>query len=173
MTALAGSVVLIVFRLADESRAIQSVPWGVIVMVCGGSTLAAVLEHTGGTDRLAELLAQVATPVTAPALVALVCGLVSVYSSTTGVVLPAFLPLVAGLVEHLGGDPLLLASAVVVGGNVSDASPLSTIGALCLASAGADEDRRLLFNRLLAWGLTMPLVAAAAYGFVAAARGGL
>jgi hypothetical protein len=56
---------------------------------------------------------------------------------------------------------------------VADASPLSTIGALCLASAGADEDRRLLFNRLLAWGLTMPLVAAAGYGLVAAIRGGL
>jgi hypothetical protein len=103
---------------------------------------------------------------------ALVCGVVSVYSSTTGVVLPAFLPLVPGLVGRLGGDPLLLASAVVVGGNVADASPLSTIGALCLASAGAD-DRRLLFNRLLAWGLTMPFVAATGYAVVAAVRGGL
>jgi di/tricarboxylate transporter len=173
MTALAGSVALILFRLADENRAIQSVPWSVIVMVCGVSTLAAVLEHTGGTNRLAQLLARVATPSTAPALAALVCGLVSVYSSTTGVVLPAFLPLVPGLAGQLGGDPLLLASAVVVGGNVADASPLSTIGALCLASAPADEDRRLLFNRLLAWGLTMPLVASAGYGVVAAFRGGL
>jgi di/tricarboxylate transporter len=173
MAALAGSVAIIVFRLADEGRAVQSVPWGVILMVCGVSTLVAVLEHTGGTDRLAGLLARVATPATAPALVALVCGVVSVYSSTTGVVLPAFLPLVPGLVAHLGGDPLLLASAVVVGGNVADASPLSTIGALCLASAAADEDRRRLFNRLLAWGLTMPLVAAAGYGLVALLRSGL
>src|SRR6185369_7594176 len=110
-------------------------------------------------------------PGIAPALVALVCGLVSVYSSTTGVVLPAFLPLVPGLVARLGGDPLLLASAVVVGGNVADASPLSTIGALCLASASADEDRRRLFNRLLAWGLVMPLVAAAGYGLIAATSG--
>src|SRR5262245_25638623 len=47
MTALAGSVVLIVFRLADETQAIQSVPWGVILMVCGVTTLVAVLEHTG------------------------------------------------------------------------------------------------------------------------------
>jgi di/tricarboxylate transporter len=173
MTALAGSVALIGSRLADESRAIQSVPWGVILMVCGVSTLTAVLEQTGGTGRVAGLLARVATPATAPALVALVCGVVSVYSSTTGVVLPAFLPLVPGLVGHLGGDPLLLASAVVVGGNVADASPLSTIGALCLASAGVGEDRRLLFNRLLAWGLTMPLAAAAGYGLVVAVRGGL
>ncbi len=173
MTALAGAVVLIGFRIADESRAVQAVPWGVILMVCGVSTLAAVLEHTGGTDRLAGMLARVATPATAPALVALVCGLVSVYSSTTGVVLPAFLPLVPGLVAHLGGDPLFLASSVVVGGNVADASPLSTIGALCLASACAGEDRRRLFSRLLAWGLAMPFVAAVGYGLIAAVRGGL
>jgi di/tricarboxylate transporter len=166
LTALAGSVVIIGLRLADESRAVQSVPWGVILMVCGVSTLVAVLEHVGGTTHMAQLLARVATPTTAPALVALVCGLVSVYSSTTGVVLPAFLPLVPGLVAHLGANPLILASAVVVGGNVADASPLSTIGALCLASAAADEDRRLLFNRLLAWGLTMPFVAALGYGLI-------
>jgi di/tricarboxylate transporter len=170
MAALGGSVVLILFRVADEHRAIQSVPWAVILMVCGVATLAAVLEHTGGTDRLAGWLAQVATPTTAPPLVALVCGLVSVYSSTTGVVLPAFLPLVPGLAGHLGADPLLLASAVVVGGNVADASPLSTIGALCLASAGVGDDRRRLFGRLLAWGLTMPFVAAIGYGLIAVFR---
>ena len=135
--------------------------------------LAAVAATSCEFDRLAQLLARIATPATAPALVALVCGVVSVYSSTTGVVLPAFLPLLPGLVGHLGGDPLLLASAAVVGGNVADASPLSTIGALCLASASADEDRRLLFNRLLAWGLSMTLVAAAGYGLVAVVWGGL
>jgi di/tricarboxylate transporter len=166
LAAFAGSVAIIGFRLADETRAVQSVPWGVILMVCGVSTLVAVLEHTGGTNRLAELLSRVATPGTAPALVALMCGLVSVYSSTTGVVLPAFLPLVPGLVAHLGGDPLLLMSAVVVGGNVADASPLSTIGALCLASAAVGEDRRVLFNRLLTWGLAMPFIVAAGYGLV-------
>jgi di/tricarboxylate transporter len=167
MAAFTGSVVMIWFRLADEQRAVRAMPWGVILMVCGVTVLTALLEHTGGADRLSGLVARVATPHTAPPLMALLCGLVSVYSSTTGVVLPAFLPLVPGLVARLGGgDPLLLASAVVVGGNVADASPLSTIGALCLASA-AGEDRRVLFNRLLAWGLAMPFAAAAGYAVVA------
>src|SRR5262249_905854 len=79
-------------------------------------------------------------------------GLVSVYSSTTGVVVAAFLPLGPGLAARLPGcDTILLASAVVVGGNISDSSPLSTIGALCLAAAPA-EDRKALFARLLGWG---------------------
>jgi Na+/H+ antiporter NhaD/arsenite permease-like protein len=168
MAALAGAVVLIVLRLADEDRAVRGVPWGVVLMVCGVSTLTAVLEQTGGTERLSAALARVATPGSAPPLMALVCGVVSVYSSTTGVVLPAFLPLVPGLAARLPGcDPMLLASAVVVGGNLSDSSPLSTIGALCLAAAAGD-DRRALFRKLLAWGLVMPFVAAIGYAVAAA-----
>src|SRR5262249_30079498 len=76
MAAFAGSVALIGLRLADEQRAIRSMPWGVIVMVCGVSVLAALLEQTGGADRLAELVARVATPHTAPPMMALLCGLV-------------------------------------------------------------------------------------------------
>ena len=94
-------------------------------------------------------------------MIALVTGLVSVYSSTSGVVLPAFLPSVPGLVEKLGGgDPLAIASSILVGGHLVDVSPLSTIGALCVAGAAAGEDRRLLFNRVLAWGLSMAVVGA-------------
>jgi hypothetical protein len=46
-----------------------------------------------------------------------------------------------------------------VGGHLVDVSPLSTIGALCLASTTAG-DSRALFNKLLAWGLSMAVVAA-------------
>ena len=38
-----------------------------------------------------------------------------------------------------------------VGGHLVDVSPLSTIGALCIAAAPS-EDSRKLFNKLLAWG---------------------
>ena len=94
-------------------------------------------------------------------MIALVTGLVSVYSSTSGVVLPAFLPSVPGLVEKLGGgDPLAIASSILIGGHLVDVSPLSTIGALCVAGAAAGEDRRRLFNRVLAWGLSMAVVGA-------------
>ena len=94
-------------------------------------------------------------------MIALVTGLVSVYSSTSGVVLPAFLPSVPGLVAKLGGgDPLAIASSILIGGHLVDVSPLSTIGALCIASAPITADRRLLFNQVLAWGLSMSVVGA-------------
>ena len=88
-------------------------------------------------------------------MVAFLTGIISVYSSTSGVVLPAFLPMVPGLAEQLGGaSPLAIASSMTVGGHLVDVSPLSTIGALCIAGARV-EDSRNLFNKLLAWGLSM------------------
>ena len=113
-------------------------------------------------DRFAELVSRVSTPRTVPGVIALASGLLSVYSSTSGVVLPAILPAVPKLITQLGGgDPLAIASSVVIAGHVVDSSPLSTIGALCIASAPALENRQTLFNQMLAWGLAMAVVGAA------------
>ncbi len=111
-------------------------------MVCGVTVLIGVLERTQGMDLFTDLLARVSTPGTVTGVIAFVTGIVSVYSSTSGVVLPAFLPTVPGLVERLGGgDALAIASAMNVGGHLVDLSPLSTIGALCLAAL-PPTDRR-------------------------------
>ena len=56
-------------------------------------------------------------------------------------------------------NPLGLANAMNVGGHLVDVSPLSTIGALCLAGSPVEESRPL-FNKLLAWGLSMSVVGA-------------
>jgi Na+/H+ antiporter NhaD/arsenite permease-like protein len=161
MGAFAAAAVLILTRVADEKRVLLEIPWGVIMMVCGVTVLTSLLEKTGGINRFTTVLAQFATHRSAPSLLALATGLVSVYSSTAGVVLPVFLPSVPDLVAKLGGgNPLALALSILIGGHLVDVSPLSTIGALCIASAPASVDRRLLFNQVLAWGLSMSLVAA-------------
>jgi di/tricarboxylate transporter len=161
MGAFAAAAVLSLFRLADERQAVHAVPWSVILMVCGVTVLTSLLEKTGGIDLFTTLLARFSTQRTVTGVIAFVTGLVSVYSSTSGVVLPTFLPSVPGLVQKLGGgDPLSIASSILVGGHLVDVSPLSTIGALCVAGAAASEDRRLLFNRVLAWGMAMAVVGA-------------
>jgi di/tricarboxylate transporter len=158
---MAGAIVLTLLRQADEQAAIKAVPWGVIVMVCGVTVLAALLEKTGGIDRFTTLVAQISNTQSVTGVVALLTGLVSIYSSTSGVVLPAFLPIVPGLVEQLGGgDPGAIASSMVIGGNLVDVSPLSTIGALCISGVTSGADRRMLFNQVLAWGLSMSVAAA-------------
>jgi Na+/H+ antiporter NhaD/arsenite permease-like protein len=162
MGAFAAAVLLILTRAGDERPSIQAIPWGVIVMVCGVTVLTSLLEKTGGIDLFTTILARFATHRSVTGLIALVTGLMSVYSSTSGVVLPALLPSVPGLVAKLGGgNPLAIASSILIGGHLVDVSPLSTIGALCIASAPASADRRLLFNWVLAWGLSMSVVGAA------------
>ncbi|MGD9905981.1 MAG: SLC13 family permease [Vicinamibacterales bacterium] len=162
MAALTGATLLSLAKAGDEKEAIKRMPWGVVLMVCGVTVLIGVLEQTQGMSLFTDLLASVSSPGSVSAVVAFATGLVSVYSSTSGVVLPAFLPTVPGLVERLGGgNPMDIASAMVVGGHLVDLSPLSTIGALCIAALPATADARLLFNQLLAWGMSMVVVGTA------------
>ena len=157
--AFAGAVLLALIRATDEGEAIRSMPWGVILMVCGVTVLIAMLEKTEGMDLFTSILARISTTRTVTGVVAFVTGLISVYSSTSGVVLPAFLPTIPGLVARLdGANALAVASSMNVGAHLVDVSPLSTIGALCLASVSDSERARSLFYKLLAWGLSMSVV---------------
>ena len=79
-------------------EAIKRMPWNVIVMVCGMTVLIALLRKPEGIDLFVTLLVKLSTRWTqslqswrsSPAGI-------SVYSSTSGVVLPAFLPMVPSL----------------------------------------------------------------------------
>lgn len=154
------SVILVLGRCADDGEAIKRMPWRVIVMVTGVTVLIAILEKAQGIELMVSMVASVSTAQTVTGVVALIIGVISVYSSTSGVVLPAFLPMVPGLAQKLGvADPVSIANAMNVGGHLVDVSPLSTIGALCLAGAPPEESRAL-FNKLLAWGLSMAGVGA-------------
>jgi di/tricarboxylate transporter len=160
MGAFLASVVLVLAGAGNDKEAIRRMPWGVIVMVCGVTVLIALLEKAQGIDLLVSWLTRFATRDTVTAVVAFLTGIISVYSSTSGVVLPAFLPMIPGLAQQLGGaDPVAIAASMNVGGHLVDVSPLSTIGALCIASAPIDQSRNL-FNKLLAWGLSMSVVGA-------------
>jgi Na+/H+ antiporter NhaD/arsenite permease-like protein len=160
MGAFLGAVILVLTRSADDGEAIKRMPWRVIVMVCGVTVLISLVERAQGIDLLVGLVARIASAQTVTFVVALLTGVVSVYSSTSGVVLPAFLPMVPGLAAALpGASAIAIASSMNIGGHLVDVSPLSTIGALCLAGAPA-EDSRALFNRLLAWGMSMCVIGA-------------
>ena len=160
MAAFAGAVVLVLSKSADDGEAIKRMPWRVIVMVCGVTVLISLVERAQGLDLLVSLVARTASADTVTGVVAFFTAIVSVYSSTSGVVLPAFLPMVPGLAAALpGASPIAIAASMNVGGHLVDVSPLSTIGALCLAGVSGD-DSRALFNKLLAWGLSMAVVAA-------------
>jgi di/tricarboxylate transporter len=160
MAAFAGAVLLAAARVADHEESIRRMPWIPILMVSGVSVLVAMLEKTGGLALFTDLLARFASPATLTGTIAFVTGIISVYSSTSGVVLPAFLPTVPGLIERLGGDPFSVASSMNIGAHLVDMSPLSTTGAVCIASITDAREVRSTYNKLLAWGLSMTIVGA-------------
>jgi len=161
MVAVIVATVLVLLRTVDEPKAIAKMPWGVIVMVTGVTVLIALLRETEGLALITTGIANLSTPATIEPIVAFGVGLVSVYSSTSGVVLPAFLPMVPDLATRLGGlDPLPIAWSMNVAASLVDLSSLSTGGALFIAGAAGFADTRKLFNQLLAWGMAMTVVGA-------------
>jgi hypothetical protein len=161
MAAIIISTVLVLLRTVDEGKAIQRMPWGVILMVTGVTVLISMLQETKGMALFTTGLANISTPATIAPVVAFGTGVVSVYSSTSGVVLPAFLPMVPDLAQRVGDlQPLPIAWSMNIGASLVDLSSLSTVGALFLAGAPQGSDTRALFNGLLIWGLSMAVVGA-------------
>jgi di/tricarboxylate transporter len=162
MTALGIAAVLTLLRTVDENRAIRGMPWSVIIMVTGVTVLVSILQKTQGLELITSGLANISTSATVAPIVAFGSGVVSVYSSTSGVVLPAFLPMVPGIARDLGGiEQLPVAWSINIGASLVDLSSLSTVGALFMAAVPAGADARRLFNALLIWGLSMSVVGAA------------
>ena len=137
------SIVLMLTGYGDSKAAVKVMPWSVIMMVCGVSVLIDVMDKAGGLNFLVEVMASVAGPTTICFWTAFVPAVISAYSSSSGVT---------------GGDPIAIISAIDVGSHLVDTSPLSTLGALCIASAGEEEDKGVLFRKLLIWGLSMSIV---------------
>jgi hypothetical protein len=75
--------------------------------------------------------------------------------------MPLFIPLAPVILDKAGGGNLTEAvMAIDLGSHMVDVSPLSTLGALCLAALPEGANRPKLFRQLLLWGFGMTLVAA-------------
>ncbi len=152
---------LLLLKAGDSKAAIKAMPWGVIMMVCGVTVLIEVMDKSGGLRALVKMIGAISNPTSVNFWLGLIPGAISAYSSSSGVVMPMFLPLVPGLVKEIGGgNPIAMISSINIGSHLVDTSPLSTLGALCIACAGEHEDKGKLFRNLLIWGLSMSLVGA-------------
>ncbi|EGO62353.1 SLC13 family permease [Acetonema longum] len=155
------AAVLMLTGSGDSKKAIKVMPWGVIMMVCGVTVLIEVMDKSGGLNAFIKMIGAISTPTTVNAWLALITGVISAYSSSSGVVMPMFLPMTPGLIQEIGGgDPIAIISSINIGAHLVDTSPLSTLGALCIACAGDHEDKGKLFRNLLIWGLSMSVVGA-------------
>jgi len=161
LTAFTGAVILLFLKGAGENPAMQSIPWGTILLVCGVTVLVKVAEQAGGIDLLSQQLTRLMTDRTAAPVMALIGGTLSLVSSASGVVLPTLIPTVPGLVAETGGDSTRIISAIVMGAHMVTNSPISTLGALAVASAGFGAERDRLFGQLFLVGIAGLFYAAA------------
>lgn len=158
--AFALAALLTLLYVADAESSIKHLPWGVVLLISGITVMLGLLEATGSLELATTLLATYASPQILNGLLALVSGLMSLGSSSSGVVMPLLIPLTPDILQKLGtGDLTQAVIAVDVGSHMVDVSPLSTLGALCLAALPEGADRAKLFRHLLLWGLSMTFVA--------------
>lgn len=150
--AFLGSFVLLLLKVSDEKKSIAGVPWSTLMLVCGVGVLVNVIKIGGGIDLLTDTLANFMNERTSGAIITIIGGLMSAVSSASGVVMPTLIPTVPGLVADLGVSGNMLITGIVLGAHFVTNSPLSTLGALAMASADENIDRAKFFNQLLILG---------------------
>ncbi len=158
--AVSVAVLFFVFNLGEEEIILKLIPWGTILMVTGIAVLIGLMEKVGGLDLATSFIASATSSSSINGVLAFVSGLVSAYSSSSGVVLPAFVPLVPGLAEKMQITNIIpMVIAIAVGSHMVDVSPLSTLGALSIAAVDKKEIRDRMFRVLMIWGMSMSVVA--------------
>ncbi|CAI3115061.1 hypothetical protein MWMV16_MWMV16_01875 [Acinetobacter baumannii] len=158
--AITFSIISLLMKLADEKKVIALVPWGTLIMICGVGMLIALGVKLGIITTLSEWLANNVPVWVIPVLLCLISAIMSVFSSTLGVVAPTLFPIVPALALTSGLNPLVLFICIVVGAQSTAISPFSSGGSLIMASAPADIDKTKFFNQLLFKAIPVGVIAA-------------
>lgn len=153
--AFAVVVVMAVLKLSPLEQAIKEIPWSPILLVSGITVLIVLITRTGGLVLATDFIGDKTPADYINTVLAALAGFVSLYSSSSGVVMPTFINLVPGLLEKFNtASAKEMIVAINVGSHLVDVSPLSTLGALCIASL-EENDRSKVFRELFLWGFSM------------------
>ncbi len=143
------SVIALLLKLGDERKAIASLPWATLIMICGVGMLISIAIKAGTIDALASWISGNIPALLVPLVFGVVAALMSVFASTLGVVTPALFPMVPALASSMSIDPLVIFVAIVVGAQATSISPFSSGGSLLLGSCTDEKSRTTLFSQLL------------------------
>lgn len=157
LMALSVTVVLSLASPKSAKGAVNQCAWPTVLLVCGIVTYVSLMERIGTITYLGDSVASIHTPLLGALLICVIGAVVSAFASTTGI-LGALIPLAVPFL--LGGEigAVGLVIALAISASVVDSSPFSTSGALVTANA-PEPQRDETFRRLMAWGLSMAVVA--------------
>lgn len=162
LAAFTGAAILLLLGVADQKASIINIPWETLLLVSGVAILVNIVKITGGIDLLATYFSTIMGVVTAAPIMAIIAGLMSAVSSASGVVMPTLIPTTKEIAVQMGSSVTVssLISGIVVGAHVVTLSPLSTLGALAMASSTDRISKDKLYTQLLALGFGSMVFAA-------------
>lgn len=157
LLALSIATVICILFPKECKGSVAEVAWPTVLLICGVVTYVSLMQTIGTIDMLGTNVAKIGVPLLAAFVICLIGGAVSAFASTTGI-LGALIPLAVPflLAGEVGAVGMIIALAI--SSSVVDSSPFSTSGALVVASSGP-EVREKVFRGLMAWGLSMIIVA--------------
>lgn len=140
--AFAAAAVLILLGAVDEKKAIEGIPWGTLIFICGVGVLINVIDTLGGITMISDFLTGFMNEHTATPILAATSGILSWVSSTTGVVMPTLFPIAADVCKTFGGgiNYAEIISAITATSFAAAISPLSTGGAIIMSSYSAARE---------------------------------
>lgn len=156
LAAISVSVILTIIHAADEGTAMKKVPWNTLVMITGVGILISLVTELGGIDLLSRVLSSLVGAKTASAVMAVLAGFMSWFSSASGVVMPTLIPTVPEIAASLqGASTMSITVGLCVGAHMAALSPLSSCGALMLSAYASSDDitakeRNRTFGQLFA-----------------------
>ena len=168
LVAIVFAVIALLLKLAPQKEALAKIPWNTIVMIAGAGMLIAVAVEAGTIDALSTWIGSNVPKPLVPIAFSIVGAIMSFFSSTTGVVAPALFPLIPNLAASAGLTFSALFACTIIGAQSSAISPFSSGGSLILGSTPKEEDRNMLFNRLLMVAVPISVLFGAVYNFALA-----
>ncbi|MFC7686267.1 SLC13 family permease [Ureibacillus sp. GCM10028918] len=151
LLAVVFAILAYILKLAGDKpkEVMAKVPWNTLWLVSGVGMLIDVAVEAGTIDLLASLINNMPSFIV-PIAVAIIAGIMSIFSSTLGVVAPLMFPMIAGIVAPTGYSASLIAVAIIIGAQSTALAPFSTGGSLILGNSGLSEgDSKKFYNDLL------------------------
>lgn len=128
------ALILILCKTTNEKEAIKLVPWSILIMVGGVNVLMYVVEQLGGIKLLADILSSFMTGTTAAPIMGLTAGIMALFSSGNGVVIPTLIPTIPGIIAKVGDANVHEMVLAITSCAIFTASPLTEAGGLIMAT---------------------------------------
>lgn len=151
LLAVVFAIAAYLLKLAEDKpkEVMAKIPWNTLWLVSGVGMLIDVAVEAGTIDLLASMINNMPSFIV-PIAVTIIAGIMSIFSSTLGVVAPLMFPMIAGIIEPTGYSASLIAVAIIIGAQSTALAPFSTGGSLILGNSGlSEEDSKKFYNDLL------------------------